>query len=162
MKGEEKFIKIWSEIVARAWSDETFKKRLFEHTEQVFKEYGLSTQAGVHYKIVEERPAEVTIIFPHHREDIGHDKHFEKFRKSWVELVERAWSDEKFKKRLFEQPEKVFKEYGLPMTKHDRCRIIEESPHEIIIVFPYLSEEISEETLKKITAGRCHDGAICF
>jgi hypothetical protein len=44
----------WRQIVRRAWTDADFKKRLFEDTEKVLREYNISIPKGVTYTVVED------------------------------------------------------------------------------------------------------------
>lgn len=46
--------KLWGQIVAKAWSDETFKKRLLAEPAVVLKEHGVEVQPGYQVKIVED------------------------------------------------------------------------------------------------------------
>ena len=53
----------WSKIIARAWADEEFKKRLIQNPQEVFKEYGIA-QKGVQYKIHENTEKEIHLMLP--------------------------------------------------------------------------------------------------
>ena|SRR5579883_1498865 len=79
----------------------------------------------------------------------------DKYKKIWAEIVAKAWTDEKFKKRLFAHPEEVFKEYGLPVDPSVHYKLMEETPgtkREIILTFPKKPEgEMSEEELRKMS-----------
>jgi hypothetical protein len=44
----------WSQIVAKAWADETFKKRLLAEPAKVLHEYGMQMPQGIQPKIVED------------------------------------------------------------------------------------------------------------
>ena len=44
----------WGRIVAKAWADESFKKRLFANPTAVLKEHGLEVDPGIQVKIVED------------------------------------------------------------------------------------------------------------
>jgi len=46
--------KKWASVVAQAWADDSFKKRLLTDSGRVLKEHGLQTPAGVRFKIVED------------------------------------------------------------------------------------------------------------
>jgi hypothetical protein len=45
--------KRWGQIVAQAWQDESFKRRLLADPTAVLKEHGISVPAGVQVRIVE-------------------------------------------------------------------------------------------------------------
>ena len=35
------FTKAWSKIIAKAWSDPSFKKKILTHPREIFREYGI-------------------------------------------------------------------------------------------------------------------------
>jgi hypothetical protein len=47
------FQKVWNKLVARAWSDGAFKKRLLTDPEAVFKEYGYRMPPTIAIQVVE-------------------------------------------------------------------------------------------------------------
>ena len=51
---KEQFGQAWGKIVAKAWSDEAFKKRLLSEPNAVLKENGVDIPAGVQFKIMED------------------------------------------------------------------------------------------------------------
>jgi hypothetical protein len=68
----EQFQKEWGKVVAKAWSDELFKKRLFADPKTVLTEHGIEVPADVNVKVMEdsgktfhlilpERPSELTV-----------------------------------------------------------------------------------------------------
>jgi len=54
----------WAQVVARAWSDEAFKKRLLEQPAVVLKEAGLEVPEGLQIKVVENTGRLVHLILP--------------------------------------------------------------------------------------------------
>ena len=44
---------VWSQIVARAWCDEGFMKRLRSHPRGVLAEHGMEVPEGMEVKVVE-------------------------------------------------------------------------------------------------------------
>lgn len=72
------FTKAWSEIVARAWKDEKFKKKLLSNPKEAAKEFGLDIPADANIQVVENTEKNRYFILP---------------RKPSVEL-----SEEEFKK----------------------------------------------------------------
>jgi Nitrile hydratase, alpha chain len=54
----------FSHIVARAWSDENFKKRLIAKPEEVFAEYALDVPAGTTIRVVENTDTTMHFILP--------------------------------------------------------------------------------------------------
>ncbi len=47
------FSRKWAKMIAKAWSDPTFKKKLLEHPEKTFAEEGISLPKGVRVEIHE-------------------------------------------------------------------------------------------------------------
>ncbi len=60
-KGKDKE---WAKIIAQAWSDEEFKKKLFADPRAVLKECGVDVPEGLNIKLVENKENELTIPFP--------------------------------------------------------------------------------------------------
>lgn len=56
--------KEWAKIIARAWSDDEFKKKLFADPKAVLKECGVDVPEHLTIKLVENKENEVTIPFP--------------------------------------------------------------------------------------------------
>ena len=49
----EEFQKAWGKIVAKAWSDPAFKKRLIENPNEILKANGIEISSGVHVVVKE-------------------------------------------------------------------------------------------------------------
>jgi hypothetical protein len=46
--------KQWSLLVARAWADEDFKRRLIENPQDVLREHGMELAPGVQVRVLED------------------------------------------------------------------------------------------------------------
>ena len=44
----------WRQVVAKAWQDESFKRRLLDDPAAVLKEHGIAVPAGVQVRVVED------------------------------------------------------------------------------------------------------------
>jgi len=53
MTKQQEYQQKWGQLVARAWSDEDFKRRLLAEPEAVLNEAGLNVVEGVQIKIME-------------------------------------------------------------------------------------------------------------
>jgi nitrile hydratase alpha subunit len=53
MMTAEQTQKVWGQIVAKAWQDEGFKKRLLADPAPVLQEHGVTLQRGAKVKVVE-------------------------------------------------------------------------------------------------------------
>ena len=60
-KGKQKE---WAKVVAQAWVDEEFKKRLLADPSAVLKSFGIECPAGVKVNIIETKEDEITIPLP--------------------------------------------------------------------------------------------------
>jgi|SRR5208282_1597007 len=56
--------KQWAQVVARAWSDAAFKKRLLAQPAAVLKEAGLESPEGSQVKVVENTDRVVHLVLP--------------------------------------------------------------------------------------------------
>jgi hypothetical protein len=66
--------KAWGKVVARAWSDELFKKRLFADPKTVLKEHGLEMPADVNVKVMEDSGKTVHLILPERPSELTVDE----------------------------------------------------------------------------------------
>ena len=54
----------WDKVVAKAWSDELFKKRLLADPATLLKEHGIEVPAEVNVKVMEDSAKTVHLILP--------------------------------------------------------------------------------------------------
>jgi len=54
----------WAQVVARAWSDDAFKRRLLTQTAAVLGEAGLVPPEGIEFKVVEDTERLCHLILP--------------------------------------------------------------------------------------------------
>lgn len=60
-KGKEKE---WAKVIAMAWLDEDFKKKLLADPITVLKKHGIEFPAGLKINIVEGKPGEINVTLP--------------------------------------------------------------------------------------------------
>jgi hypothetical protein len=60
----EKFNKIWTKIIAKAWADENYKKNLIANPKEVLKEEGIETSKNLNLRIVEDTTDTQTLVIP--------------------------------------------------------------------------------------------------
>jgi hypothetical protein len=60
-KGKER---LWAKVIAMAWLDEGFKKRLMADPTTVLKEHGIDFPGGLKVNILEGRPGEINVTLP--------------------------------------------------------------------------------------------------
>lgn len=63
MKAEQ-HSKLWGQIVAKAWQDESLKKRLLADPAAVLKEYGIEVPPGVQLRVVENTDQILHLTLP--------------------------------------------------------------------------------------------------
>jgi hypothetical protein len=56
--------RLWSQIVARAWSDEEFKQRLLADPRAVLAENGLEVPEDIEVQMLEDTPTTRTFVLP--------------------------------------------------------------------------------------------------
>jgi len=56
--------KQWGLLVARAWSDDDFKRRLMANPAAVLEEFGIETPPGVEWRVVEDGPQVRHLVLP--------------------------------------------------------------------------------------------------
>lgn len=56
--------KIWNQIVAKAWADPAFKKRLLSDPAAVLKEHGIQSMGATQIKVVENTDQAVYLVLP--------------------------------------------------------------------------------------------------
>jgi hypothetical protein len=56
--------KRWGQVIAQAWTDDKFKKRLIDNPSKVLKEQGVTVPAGVEFRVVENTKNVVYLTLP--------------------------------------------------------------------------------------------------
>lgn len=56
--------KQWAKIIAKAWLDEIFKRRLINNPTTVLRENGIDFPQGLKINILEGKPGEVNVTLP--------------------------------------------------------------------------------------------------
>ena len=64
MSEEQQGINQWGQIVAKAWQDDAFKKRLLADPAAVLKEQGLELPAGTQIRVVENTDQVIHLTLP--------------------------------------------------------------------------------------------------
>jgi hypothetical protein len=53
-----------AKIIAHAWKDQNFKRELLSNPEKALKEFGCPYPQNCHFKVIEEKENEYTIVLP--------------------------------------------------------------------------------------------------
>ena len=54
----------WAKVIAMAWLDESFKKRLLTDPTTVLKEHGIELPHGLKVNLLEGKPGEINVTLP--------------------------------------------------------------------------------------------------
>ena len=92
-------------MVAKAWADEAFKKRLLANPAEVLNENGVKVPRDKIVQVVEYSPQVVHFFLP------------EPPRDSFAQVMAKAWSDEAFNSALSSNPAAVLKENGIECSR---------------------------------------------
>lgn len=55
---------LWNRIVAKAWTDDAFKKRLLADPVEVMREEGLELNREIRVSVVENTPGHIWLVLP--------------------------------------------------------------------------------------------------
>ena len=69
--GNDEKAKQWARIVAKAWADEDFKRRLLAEPAAVLKEEGVEVPAGVKLQVIENTESTMNLVLPAMPKDVG-------------------------------------------------------------------------------------------
>ena len=61
---KQELSKTWARIVAKAWADEEYKRRLLADPAAIAREEGVPVPAGLTLKVVEDAPGTRTLVLP--------------------------------------------------------------------------------------------------
>jgi hypothetical protein len=76
----------WSQVVARAWSDEAFKQRLMAEPSAVLREAGIEVPAGRQVRVVEDTEQVVHLVVPQRPRDLS-DEQFDQVAAGHVRIA---------------------------------------------------------------------------
>ncbi len=62
---KEKLSQAYGKIVAKAWSDAEFKKRLLSDPNAVLKEFGVDIPEGIQFMVMEDTDKMIHLSLPH-------------------------------------------------------------------------------------------------
>jgi hypothetical protein len=68
-------------------------------------------------------------------------------------LIHKAWENPEFRKMLKEHPEKALFSLGIETPRGKKIKVYEDTETQIHISIPHAPPELSEEDLKKLSAG---------
>ncbi len=77
-------------------------------------------------------------------------------------LIHKAWENPEFRKMLKEHPEKALFSLGIETPSGKKIKVYEDTETQIHISIPHAPPELSEEDLKKLSAGLSNEVKIAL
>ena len=76
-------------------------------------------------------------------------------RDQYDRIIEKAWADPAFKRRLMSDPKEVAKEFGFSVPAHIELRVVENTDKIVHVVVPVKPSgyELSDEELDAVSGG---------
>jgi hypothetical protein len=143
--------KNYDKVVAKAWSDEEFKRTLIADPESVLKENGVEVPEGMEIKVVENTDKLVHVTLPPKpKEGELSDQDLQN-----VTGVAKAWFDEEFKRKLMADPKSVLKENGVEVPEGIEIKVVENTNKLVHITLAQFVEEgeLSDQDLQNVAGG---------
>lgn len=157
---EEQLKKIWAQITAKAWDDETFKKKLKEDPKNTLVQEGFLLEKGIEYKILENTKNQEFLVIrdpnSHYHEWLhGSSLNIQHFSQVLEALFQEFPKNPKLKSRFFSNPKEVLKERGIELPDNIQYEVMEDTPKQkyLILQSPQDEFSISEEDLNQASGG---------
>jgi hypothetical protein len=157
--------KRYGQVVARAWQDEAFHRRLLADPAGALREHGIDVPAGREMRVVENTDEVFHLVLPASAEVAGLDPRGESITalppaqqeraKGVEQVLARAWREEAFKQRLLADPRGVLEEQGIGVPAGKEVRAVENSDRVIHLVLPAKPTELTDEQLDEAAGGCC-------
>jgi hypothetical protein len=171
----------YSQIVARAWSDDDYKARFLADPQRVTREVGIELPVRVDVRAVENTPHLLHLVLPSNdvsEEDLvrvaggftmdtagtagtaADRQRGDEFAKQYSKIIARARADGEFKRRLLVDPAAVLREYELEVPDGVEVRALESTDSVVYIALPPPpGEDVSDEDLALVAGGGSTSGS---
>jgi len=149
--------KKWSRLVAQAWTDPNLKQRLLNTPAAVLLEHGITVPPGLDVRIIENTGEIAYFMLPARTADFQPLKGAQPGGgKSSSQLLDKIWTDDKFKQRLLTSPATVLQEYGIPVPASLDIRVVENTDKISYLALPPKpsDSELTSSQLDGIVGGR--------
>ncbi len=80
-------------------------------------------------------------------------------RETWRKIVTRAWTDEKFRQALIDDPNRVLAEHGIPAKPGVHFVVVENEPSRVHLVLPAKPDAAESVTEANAEAMSWYDAA---
>lgn len=149
--------KKWSRLVAQAWTDPNLKQRLLNTPAAVLLEHGIAVPPGLDVRIVENTGEIAYFMLPAKTADFDPVRGAQPGggKSSW-QLLEKIWTDDKFKQRLLTSPATVLQEFGIPVSAGLDIRVVENTDKVSYLALPPKpsDSELTSTQLDAVVGGR--------
>lgn len=151
----------FSHIVARAWADDEFRKRLAHEPEAVLADYQIRHPKGTKVRIVENTPDVIHLVLPvasgdpvSSSETLSRSANGQRLSA----IIDRAHSDEAFRTRLLATPHETCVESGMEVPAGATVKFLENTPDLVHFILPVKPSAPSHLALTEMSA-HVHDPA---
>jgi hypothetical protein len=143
------------DILAKKGQDEEFKKSVLRDPIGTLKNAGVEIPEGVKIEVHQNSPETVHAVLPLREEGVL--EAWQKISPPGAKVIERAWTDPDYKKRLFSDPRSAFAE-ATGITPPEGWTLFghENTSTELHFVLPYTAEtgELSDADLEQVAGGK--------
>jgi nitrile hydratase len=145
-----------AQLVARAWLDPNFRRKLVDEPLAAFRECGLEPPEGKQIKVLEDSETTQHQPIPFKATTAPGCVPVRDDQPDWYRLlVERAWADDGFRAKLLNDSTTAYHEAGVTMPKGITITWVQDT--EQVSHFPLpvapATEELSEEVLDGVAGG---------
>jgi hypothetical protein len=152
------FMPTVQEALDRIWSDASLKSRLLSNPKPVLREFGLQIPDSVSIQIHENTPTLINAVLP-----IAPPKNTS-FAMNAADpvarIIEQAWQDPAFKKKLLSDPKEAAAQSGLRLPESMQVKVWEDTPTVNHLVLPLnpAESELSDADLEAVAGGSLSKG----
>ena len=147
-----------AELLAQKGQDEAFRKQVLQDPVGTLKGAGIDIPGGMTIEVHQNTPDTVHAVLPVQEEGVLEG--WKKISPPGAKVIEKAWNDPEYKKRLFGNPREAFAEIA-GITPPAQWRLIghENTSSELHFVLPYTAEkgELSDADLEQVAGGKSDD-----
>ena len=149
-----------AELLAQKGQDEGFRKQVLQDPVGTLKGAGIDVPGGVTIKVHQNTPDTVHAVLPVQEEGVL--EAWRKISPPGAKVIEKAWNDPEYRKRLFSNPKEAFVEVtGIAPPEQWKLIGHENTSSELHFVLAYAAEkgELSDADLEQVAGGKSGEDA---